>query len=144
MVLGLITLPRSSSYAGQIQSSSAPFIPPTIDGGDLILRFDCGLTIEQRRMANKWICDLLEAMKLPRSPQRAIEDLDYASFVLWLLLRTASPHYRVKPEYQSLDNLRALAEHNEELRITLANALLFRGFNRMRSLSAFLIVPLHV
>lgn len=143
MILGLTAFALSSSDPGKTQGSSTPFIPPTIDGGDLILRFDCGLTIDQHRMANKWICDLLGAMGTSPSPQRVVEDLDYASYVLCLLLRTASPYYRVKPEYRSLDNLRALAEHNEELRHTLADALIFRGFNRMRSLSAFLIVSLH-
>lgn len=90
------------------------------------------------------MCDLLGAFGPAPPPQTVIEDPGYAAYVLWLLLRTASPHYRVKPEYESLDNLRALAKHNDELRRILANAVIFQGFNRMRSLSTFEFLRLYL
>ncbi|OCH85449.1 hypothetical protein OBBRIDRAFT_891178 [Obba rivulosa] len=117
------------------ESSATAFVPPTIGEGDLFFQLDCGLTPEQHKIGNKWICDLLEILGPPSSPKEVIDDPVVAARILWLLLRTASPHYKVKPEYESLDNLRALAEHNKKFCQGLAAAYRFKGFTTLRAMA---------
>ncbi|OCH85444.1 hypothetical protein OBBRIDRAFT_798170 [Obba rivulosa] len=43
--------------------------------------------------------------------------------------------YKVKPEYESMDNLRALLEHNARFRYGLGTAYRFKGSATVRSMA---------
>ncbi|OCH87972.1 hypothetical protein OBBRIDRAFT_827372 [Obba rivulosa] len=132
-----------SEYSSQEDSSKEDsseerrgiaWVPPKLAAVDMAYTIRDLMPFDDHRRNDKMIIDSVTTLRGSwPSPDEILNNVDLATCILLLVMRSVAPNIPLKAQWRSWDHLHAVAKQ-EILRKSLANAVRCKVFIRMRSL----------
>ncbi|OCH85453.1 hypothetical protein OBBRIDRAFT_798180, partial [Obba rivulosa] len=124
----------SSEESSSEEGRDIAWVAPRISAGDLEYTIWNLMSVDDHRRNDKVIFDIITIMRgsCP-SPEEILNDVDLATCILLLVMRTVARDIPLKQQWRNWDHLHAAAEQ-EILRKSLVEGIRFKTFMRMRSL----------